>query len=341
MKKYTYSLLAAALACGMAQAAATAYTTPVGYITHTVAPTVIGEYTFADSYLSPSLVNASKFAGQSDASPSGGATITFTGGVPTLVANLDVLEITEGAQEGWWSTVVSHTATSITVADNFPASLPTNTKIAVRSHSTIHSFLGNNNPGLIPFDGVNQSDEVQLLNPATQVSVAIGWVTGVDLGDPNYPDGAWLELSQSVIANDFVIEPGTSVLVRRYDDTPKSFTSTGTVKTTKTQVDLFPSYNWIGTQLAAGSTFGGMNFHTSLNPWDGVSEDYDFLQLVRVNQTADGFAAVDDGGLMMIKTSDSTNADTEPFVEGTGAIIVRTGNPSSTIVIPGTPVSTP
>ena len=56
MKPYTYSILAAALACGMAQGAATAYTTPVGYVSLTIPAS-------ADSTVGQPLHRPTAFAG--------------------------------------------------------------------------------------------------------------------------------------------------------------------------------------------------------------------------------------------------------------------------------------
>lgn len=321
-----------ALLCALAAMAQGAVTDPVGYITHTIA----ANGTSADTYLSPTLVRPTEFAGASTVSPSGGATITFSGGVPTGLGTSYVLEITSGSSEGWWSTVVSSTATTIVVNDNFPSGLPSGVTVAVRKHNTLHSFLGNNTPGLIDFNGEDPNDEVQILDPVTQAAKSYAWVTPANSGTPN---GVWFDLAESVEANDVVILPGSAVKVNRIGATPLTFVSSGTVKTTKTQVDIFANFNWIGTQLAVGSTLGAMNFATQLNPFDGESPNYDELQFVRPNQVAEPFAAVNDGGFIMFDLANSVDGSNEPFAEGTGVVIIRTGNPESTITIPGTTVA--
>jgi len=118
-----------------------------------------------------------------------------------------------------------------------------------------------------------------------------------------------------------------------------SFVSNGTVKVTNTQVDIFPDFNWVGTPIAAGNTLNGMLFQNQLNQFDGVNPNYDELQFVRANQTVEPFAAVDDGGLTMFDLTNSIPAGTEPFNEGTGVIIKRTGNPASVITLPKTTVA--
>jgi hypothetical protein len=324
-----FALLGALLAVGAADAAAT---DPVGYITHTINGS-------GETYLSPTLVQPTVFAGQPNANPSSSATITFAGGVPVGLDGSYVLEITDGPSEGFWSTVVSSTATSITVNDALPAGLAANVGVSVRKHSTVGTFLGLNSPSLVDFDGEKANDEVQLLDPVTQGTGAIVWVTGANLADPEYPDGAWFDLVLSAVANDYVIEPGTAIRIKRVGSSA-TFVSSGNVKITDTQVDLFQNFNWIGTPLATGGTLNGMTFNTQLVKFDGESPTYDELQFLRPSQGIDPFAAIDDGvgGSTMFDLVLSEDGGAEPFPEGTGVIINRINSPAGVIVLPGTVV---
>ena len=331
----SYSLIAAAMACGFANGQTTAYTTPVGYISQTIVGNVGSS---SETILSPSLIQATTFAGVGAVASSTPTIITFTSGVPAGLSTSSVLEI---SGTGWWSTVTSSDAAlnTITVADNFPGTLPANFTVTVRPHSTLLSFLGVNAPGLITYNGADPNDEVLILDPLGQTVGSFAFVSGPDLADPLYPNGAWFNLLTSAVANDQVIEPGTAINVRRIGAAALTFVTTGTVKTTPTQIDLFPNINWIGQPLATGGTLNGMNFQTQLNPYDGATPNYDELQYLRANQTISPFAAADDGGLTMFDLTNSVPAPTEPFVQGTGVIINRIGNPASTITIPGTVVA--
>ncbi len=334
MKPYlSYSLILAAAASGMAFGAETAYTTPVGYITHSIA--AAGANPSAETYLSASMVETAAYAGVSISAS--GNTVAFAGtSVPTTFDSTYVLEITSGPSEGWWSTVTSSTSSSIILNDVFPVA--TATSISVRKHSTLKTFLGNNTPGLVTFNGVDDSDEVQVWDPVAQSAVPFAYISGVDLADPLYPNGAWWNLGTSAIANDYPIEPGSAVRVKRIG-TALSFTSSGTVKTTKTQVDLYTDFNWVGTPLAAGGTLNGMTFNTQLNQFDGVSENYDELSFLDPSQTARPFAAIDGAPPTMYDLGNSVEAGTEPFAQGTGVVIKRIGNPDGVITIPGTVVA--
>jgi len=321
--------------------ATTAYTTPVGYITHTVAGNASALSAGAVSYISPSMVQPNTFAGASTASPSGSATITFSGGVPAGLNTSSLLEVTTaGSNVGWWSSIISSTATTITVNDNFPAGLPAATTVAVRNHTTVKSFLGSNAPGLTPFDGVVVNDEVLILNPVTQVTTTYAYVPAAVSGGP--ADG-WFNLGTSANADNDIIEPGTSVQVKRFSSGGLSFVSSGTVKTTSTQVDLYKAFNWVGTFAAANSTLNGMGFNTQLIIFDGANTNYDQLQYINANQSATTFAAVDPaffGAPTVGNLGDSSNAGTVPFEGGAGAIIIRAGTEANSVItIPGATVA--
>jgi len=331
MKTIQYSLMLAAAACGFANAQTTAYTTPVGYITNTVAAS-------GDTYLSPTLVQPLTFSGVSSGAPTL-KTITFAGSVPTNLDGTSLIEITSGASEGWWSTIVSSTATTIVVSDNFPSGIGSAVNVAVRKHNTVKTYLGANAAGLTDYDGIaTDYDEVQVLNPLDGSVKGFAYVTAANLGAA---EGAWLDLSTSDVADGTVIEPGYSVKIKRAKSTSLSVVATGTVKTTKTQVDLYPNYNWVGTQIASGKTFDAMNFNTQLVSYDGVSPNYDELQIVNADQTTTAYAAADGGnGLTMYNlATGNEDGSTTVFNAGSGAILKRMGSAASTITIPGTSVS--
>ena len=332
----SYSLIAAAMACGFANGQTTAYTTPVGYISSTV-NTQSGASNL--TLVGPSLVQPTVFAGASTVTPSGGSVVTFLSGVPTTLGSLYVLEITSGPSEGWWSTVSSSTATTITVNDAFPAALPAGTTISVRLHNTIQSFLGENTPNLIPFDG-STGDEVQILNPDQSI-ISIAYIPASVTGAPT---DDWYNLATSALADDQVIEPSSAVIIKSSRLTNSTFVSTGTVKTTKTQLDVFPGLTLVAQPAAAGATFNGMSFQTSLIPLnaEGSNTNYDELQVLNPDQSIVQYAALDPallGFATVANLADSSDAGSTNFAQGTGQIIKRTDNPASTITIPGAVVA--
>jgi hypothetical protein len=322
-----FALLGALLAVGAADAAVT---DPVGYITTTIAGNVAANPFGAATYVAPTLLETAVFAGASTVSPSGGAVITFSGGVPLALDATYVLEISDGTQEGWWSAIASSTATTITAADSFPAGLPANVSVSVRKFSTVGSLFGANSAGFTDIDGVdvNPPDEIQILDPVTQAAKTIVYVTGVA------PSG-WYDFVTSSAADAEIIYPGTSVKVVRYGVSSLPLVADGEVKTTKTQVDVYPSFNWLGQPLATGGTLGGMNFVTQLVQFDGVAAN-DFLEILSPTQVASQYVALIPGfgGVMadFVTTADSSAI---PIAEGTGYVVQRSApNTASVVTIP-------
>ena len=331
-------LVAALLAPGALYAQTSSTTTPVGYITHDIAGA--GANPSASTIIAPTLVRAADFAGTSTVTPSGGAVITFAGGVPTDLSGASVLEITSGASEGWWSTIVSSTSTTITITDNFPDSLPASTAVSVRKHSTLESFLGFNAIGLSTFNGSDPSDEVQVFDASTQTSISYAFVSAEDWGDlDNYPNGVWLNLVSSEPDNGKVILPGTAVLVKRIVSGGLSFVSSGTVKTTKTDIDIYEGSNLVGSTIAALGTLGSHNFASQIFQWDGSNTDYDEIQILLSTQSTVPYASIEDGGAVMWNIAASDYANTQPFEAGTGVIFVRSENDASTITLPGSTIT--
>jgi hypothetical protein len=337
-KSILTALAVALLAPGALFAQTTATTTPVGYVTHTIAGA--GEAASADTYVAPTLIQSSEFTGETTVSPSGGTVVTFSGGVPTSLDGTYVLEITAGDKEGWWSTVTSSTSTTITLEDALPDNLPANVSVSVRKHSTLQNFLGFNSIGLGTFNGADASDEVQVFNPVTQTAQPFAFVTADDWGDTvNYPNGVWLNLESGEPENNKIIFPGSSVRIKRIAADPLSFVSTGEVKTTKTEVDIYEGVNFLGATIAAGGTLGNSDFASQLFQWDGSSAEYDEIQILALDQSVVPFASIDDGGPVMWNISLSDYGTSQEFTGGTGLLLKRVGNPASTIVMSGTTVA--
>lgn len=330
-----YSLLAAAAACGFAFGQ-TATTTPVGYITVPIAGNTVANPVGAATYVSATLVEAATYSGKATASPSGGAVITLAAGVPATLDSSYLLEITTGDQEGWWTTVVSSTDTSITVADEFPAALAADVSVTVRKFSTLGSLFGANSPGLKPISNSTEPpfDTVEFLDPVSQTTKVAVYV----LAEVGVPADGWYDFVTQDPLGAEVIHPGTAVKVVRHGATPLSLVSTGEVKITKTQVDVFPSFNWLGQSLATGGTLGSMNFYNQIVKFDNGTTANDFLSLLKADQTSDVYVAADPSlgiGNIMANFVDASDATNVAIPEGTGYVFQRAdAGVAGTIVIP-------
>jgi hypothetical protein len=309
--KISYSLLAAAMACGLAQGQTTAYTTPVGYLTTPIFGNVSGGPAGAATLIAPTLLAPATFAGATNAAP---AANTATFASPTVVpAGLDstyFLEIADGPSEGWWSAVASSTATSVVVADTFPSGLAATTKVVVRKFNTISSVFGaTNSSNLAP------GDFIEILNPNLSITKIV------------YANG-WFDENSEAPADNFAIEPGVAVRVIRAGTTGLSLVTSGEVKVTKTQVDLLQGETWVGQTFAANGTFGAMNLGPQILGTDKV-EVYGVDG--GTGQTVDVFVSA--AGQMFNESSEA-EADSFEVPDSSGVVIRRPAGTASTITIP-------
>jgi hypothetical protein len=324
MRHLLYPLLALAAATGFASAQSTSYTTPVGYVSITLAGNAASNEFGADTYAAPTLLRELDYAAESNAEPIGD-TVTFAGtSTPTGLDGTSYLEITSGSREGWWSTIESSTNNSITTVDDFPAGLG-NIKVAVRKFHTIQSFLGENTPGL----GVN--DEVQVLDPVNQTVKAV-----------KYVGSEWQDVVLETNEDNAIIYPGTAVKIRVFGASDIEFDHEGEVKVTKTEIDIYPNTNWVGSTRASGGTFGTHNFGPQM-----IQEDFDpettpaadYLETISASQVATSFNSI--GGVVTGVVSEA-DASGEPLDAGTGVGFFRDpAAPGSVIVIPPQPIGTP
>lgn len=312
------SLLAIGLlADNVAWAQNTATTTPVGYVTATIGGNTSGNTEGAATFVSASLHNPVVYAAAATASPSGGSVVNLPTGVP---ANLDgsyLLEITNGSQEGWWTTIVSSDSTSITVADEFPASLASDVAVSVRKFTTLQDIFGENTPGLTPFSNENPYDEIQVLDPVNQ---AVSQIIRVG--------GDWMNAVTEEVVDDLIVYPGTAVKVIRKGATPLQLVVSGSVKVTKTQVDVYANDNWIGQITPVLSTFSNLNFGSQLAATD----------LVNVIRPDNGNAQIVEefiafNGSMYNSVTEEL-ADSELIADGGGIIIRRSTGQAGPIIIP-------
>lgn len=315
-----FALLGALLAVGAADAAAT---DPVGYITHDIAGNVSALPTGADTYLGPVLVNPTTFAGLTSADPSGLTTLTFASGVPTDLDGSSYLEIKSGTQEGWWTEIVSSTSTTIVVANAIPAGLGGNVNVAVRKLTTIQDFLGDNAPGLATDSGT--PDEVIVFDPVTQSGKTLVYTLTNGPVDPE----TWVDFVTYDDAADLPLYPGTAIIIRTFGATPKTFVSSGGVKTGKTQVDILPGDNLVAPTYAVGNTFAGMNLATQLE------DQSDEVITLDAAQTGTTYVSYDDG--VTIEMVDFVTFDPQGALvipEGTGFIVRRPTGTPATITFP-------
>jgi hypothetical protein len=331
----------ASLAALIGVQAQSAVTDPVGYITHTINPAIGSK---ADTLIAPALVNKNDFVGTSSAPAAGSAVINFSGSVPVGLGTASYLEITTGPQEGWWASILSSTATSITLDTNVPASATGNLSVAIRKHMTLDGFLGSTNAaGLDSGTTLDDADEVQTLNPVTGSVTGYFYASLADVGGDPLLVG-WYTGSGSP-AGAVVIEPGVALQVRHKLATTLSLVSVGYVKKTKTQVDLVTGDNWVTPMRATGVTLANSGLDTGIIT-TGVDQgssldDADELQFLNPNQSitsyfAAEFAAVGVNGWF---TGAGGDANAINIAEPVGVIVRRKVSSPATWTVPAVTIN--
>ena len=305
----------ASLAALVGVQAQSAVTDPVGYITSTIGASKI-------SLIAPSLVNKSEFAGVPASAPAG-STVTFAAGtaLPTFAANAFFLEI---ASTGWWSSISSNTATSVTTSDPIPAGSATE-RMIIRKHVTLNSFLGANAAGLAAGSDPAAADVVQFWNPVTQSPSQQYFYAGTAQG---VAPGFYTENGDltGTTVPDPVIEPGAGLLVTRRGASGATLVSTGYVKTTKTQIDLYPGINIVTPLRAVGAALSDINLNTG-NVATGVKQGVDPAGADTVQLTVGGtqFFAADPvaAGVSGWFDENGTASNTTIVPEGQAVILSR------------------
>ena len=139
-----------------------------------------------------------------------------------------------------------------------------------------------------------------------------------------YVAGEWQNFVTEANLDNAAILPGTSIVVRRFGATGLTLVSSGEVKTTKTEVDVYPQDNWLGQSLAGGGTLGSMAFSSQILATDKLS-------LLKPNQQTDFFVKV---GPEMQNFVTEANADNIQIAQGAGYVISRPSGAGSALVIP-------
>jgi uncharacterized protein (TIGR02597 family) len=195
MKPYTYSLLAAAIACGMAQGAATAYTTPVGYVS--IGDTTPGQPAVkpaTDSLLTAPIDRTPVYAGLA-ASVSNGNEINlqgtpgFTAG--QFTATPFVVRVKSGANEGFYALITGNDADTLTVSlptGQTLSALASGDQISVSPAWTAKSFFGGStipvDTELYQYSGVTPG--INVASDFLYIWDGVDWIDGVS-GSPTDP----------------------------------------------------------------------------------------------------------------------------------------------------------
>lgn len=268
MKPLSYAFLAAAAACGLASAAETAYTTPVGYVN--VGDTTIGEPACkanTDVFLSIPLLKAADYAGT--VASISGDTITlsgtpgFTGGQFASPTDPYYAVIGSGAKSGLVAVVSANGVGDVTVMLQPGDSLSgvvAGDAITIRKAWTVRSLMGTSLPSGVSLFTLPSSGP---LNPAAELIFdwdGTNWVDNVITGAP---------------ADDTILFPGETLILRNSTATPiATITVTGEVNTAKSSIPMDASSgaaDYAVSYFSAGTEeLGSSGLSAVANPGDSL-----------------------------------------------------------------------
>ena len=312
----------------------TAVTDPVGYVTIQVrAPGTL-------SFVAPSLVNKTEFAGV--VTSHGANTITVAGtpftpnafdtDVEPIVGVQYYVEITNGAgTEGLWTNITTNlTNNQITTEDDLSGSIVDGTTtIKIRKHVSIADVFGATNAaGLFGSDQVSTADEIKILDTQTKNVKSVFY----------YDDGSyeqWMD-ADFVEVPKLAIQPGQGLYIDRKGAGSLSFVNVGHVKTGPTMMTFDPGISIIGVPHAVGANFVldqtnlANILPTPLGPQSGrvLGGDQiavaDVLKVAQLDGSLKECFYYDDGSYTAWMDADFVEiGTTEQLKEGTSFVFVR------------------
>jgi uncharacterized protein (TIGR02597 family) len=230
MKKYiSHSIILAAAATGIANGQATAYTTPVGYVSLSTGKTVGNAVpALSDSAISIPLERSIEFSGTVS---SVSATQITVSGTPSLInyavaGSPHIVKLASGVRSGLQGLITENTATTITISVPQGDSLTgvvAGDKFSITKAWTPLSLFGAATPAV-----------------GTQILGYSGLNPGVNLGiDLTYEyDGAnWVDTNTFEVADNAVLYQGESLTIRNASSSPiASLVVSGTVPIAKSRI---------------------------------------------------------------------------------------------------------
>jgi uncharacterized protein (TIGR02597 family) len=233
--KISYSLLAAAMACGIAQGAATAYTVPVGYVSLVTPPNT-------DTTIAASLDRATEL--QTTVVSSSGSTVTIKASGVTLnqfsyVAGVQpktyYVKSMSGALEGQYQTILSNTATdgsgNVILTLEAPLAAAATTSVAIAPFWTLNTLFP---AGAGVGSTTNPTEPTSYLLRQNQVATGLNRAPNTlyfYFDDPDNNADGWYNNDDLGAGpqNDQVIYPDEFYLIRNLTASPVTATVSGTV----------------------------------------------------------------------------------------------------------------
>ena len=262
MKKLTYSIFAAALACGFASATTTAYTTPVGYVTTAIPANV---FTFVGLTVHNPTISAGVLASAS-ATPKS-VTVTGVDFVALLGAPGTTTYILELA-DGTILEVINWTAAGVldTVDDITGKVVAGTTTYKLRRASTVSDVFGaTNSAGLTPSVDGDYTKNTDLAYVFIDGAMKIVYYFNDGAGTTGWYD------SDNNDASKYPLVYADGFYIKRTAGSTINLVTTGEVKQAPTSGVVNHSWNYMSSVAPAGLTLGTSGLQNFLTPSaDGI-----------------------------------------------------------------------
>jgi hypothetical protein len=261
-----YSLLAAAALCGAAFGQ-TATTTPVGYVTHTLAPNMFNlvGVTLHSPTVASGVIDAESATSVTDNEVNFGTTLE--------AGSTYILELGDGTIQE----ITSWSGSALTTPNDITGLVtPGTTTYKVRRAQTVSDIFGENNTfGLTPSaDGESGSaDKILILNASNSFDTVFYFNDGAGIE-------GWLD-SEGELAGDKVIAYPDGFFVQRVAGAPISLVVSGEVKTAPTGGVLVNGFNYLSAVAPVGLTLDSSslkNYITASTDGDSTSADNVLIQ---------------------------------------------------------------
>jgi hypothetical protein len=268
----SYSLLLAAAACGVAVGQTTAYTTPVGYVTETLAPERF-------NLVGLTLQSPSVSTGLVASATSNSVTVTGATYSSLLVAGQTyILELADGTIQE----VTAWTDTTLTTPDNISSKITAGTTaFNLRKAATVSGVFGaTNSAGLTPTpDGdLTNTDTILILN-------SFGSFDTVFYVNDGQGTEGWYDDAFNPAADKPISYADAFFVRRAAGGSNINLVVSGEVKKSKTSTVINNGFNYIGAVAPAGLTFANSGLENFLTP--SPDGDYTVVDNVLIPQ-ADG-----------------------------------------------------
>jgi hypothetical protein len=241
MKPYTYSILAAIFACGMAQGAATAYTTPVGYETLDLA----AGYNYLGLRLQGEVKFAGKLTGVTTSSVSD-SSVDFTTLDDAKTYILEVENANGVTQEILGSAAGGVGGHDLTTPD-LSAKVAVNDLYKVRVAATLNSIFGAANQAGLESSAYGPGGDI-IYFPTGSANFNLYYYDDFNASWSDYGTG------EAVNGDLVALNYADSFLIYGGGVGASTLTVTGEVKTKTTGFNLDPGYNFVGSVYPARAT---------------------------------------------------------------------------------------